>query len=50
VRLKNNGTGKRMLTGPDQLKKLVVGHMRSMQKNSDLVKSFYQTPTTMYAA
>ena len=48
--LKNNGTGKRVITGPDQLKKLVLSHMRSMQKNSGLVKSFYQTPTTKYAA
>ena len=48
--LKNHGTGKRVITGPDQLKKLVIGHMRSMQKNSELVKSFYQTPTTSYAA
>lgn len=48
--LKNNGTGKQIITGPDQLKKLVIGHMRSMQKSRALVKSFYQTPTTNYAA
>jgi len=48
--LKNQGTGKRAITGPDQLKKLVVGHLRSMQKNLELVKSFYRTPSTAYAA
>ena len=48
--LKSQGTGKRAITGPDQLKKLVLGHLRSMQKNADLVRSFYRTPSTEYAA
>ena len=48
--LKSQGTGKRAITGPDQLKKLVIGHLRSMQKNADLVRSFYRTPSTEYAA
>ena len=48
--LKSQGTGKCAITGPDQLKKLVVGHLRSMQKNADLVRSFYRTPSTEYAA
>ena len=48
--LKSQGTGKRAITGPDQLKKLVLGHLRSMQKDADLVRSFYRTPSTEYAA
>jgi transposase len=48
--LKSQGTGKRMITGPDQLKKLVVGHLRSMQRNADLIRSFYRMPSTKYAA
>ena len=48
--LKSQGTGKRAITGPDQLKKLVLGHLRSMQKNAGLVRSFYRTPSTEYAA
>ena len=48
--LKSQGTGKRAITGPDQPKKLVIGHLRSMQKNADLVRSFYRTPSTEYAA
>ena len=48
--LKSQGTGKRAITGPGQLKKLVVGHLRSMQKNAGLVRSFYRTPSTEYAA
>jgi transposase len=48
--LKNHGVGKCGITGPDQMKKLVVGHMRSMQKRDDLVRSFFQAPSTKYAA
>ena len=48
--LKSQGTGKRAITGPDQLKKLVVGHFRSMQKTPELIQSFYRTPSTEYAA
>ena len=48
--LKSQGTGKRAITGPDQLKKLVVGHLRSMQKTPELIQSFYRTPSTEYAA
>ncbi len=48
--LKSQGTGRRAITGPDQLKKLVIGHLRSMQKRADLIRSFYHTPTTEYAA
>jgi transposase len=48
--LKSQGTGKRAITGPNQLKKLVVGHLRSMQKNLALIRSFYRTPSTAYAA
>jgi hypothetical protein len=39
-----------MITGPDQLRKLVVGHMRSMQKNAELVRPFHRTPSTECAA
>lgn len=48
--LKTNGTGKQVIAGPDHLKKLVLGHMHSMQKKPDLIRSFYKTPTTAYAA
>ena len=48
--LKSQGTGRQMIMGPDQLRKLVIGHMRSMQKNAELVRSFYRTPSTEYAA
>lgn len=48
--LKSQGTGNRVITGPDQLKKLVVNHLRTMQKKPELIQSFYRTPSTEYAA
>ncbi len=48
--LKNNGVGRMVVAGPDHLKTLVVGHLRSMQKRADLVRSFFEAPTTKYAA
>jgi transposase len=48
--LKRRGTGNRAITGPDQLKKLVLSHLRSMQKNAELVRSFYHTSSTEYAS
>ena len=47
--LKNHGTGRRAITGPDQLRKLVLGHMRSLQKRTELILSFFKTPSTVYA-
>jgi len=48
--LKNHGTGNKEITGPDQLKKLVQGHLRAMQAKPKLIRSFYKTPSTEYAA
>lgn len=48
--LKNNGIGRQVITGPDQMRDRVIGHLRSIQKSPDLVRSFFQAPTTVYAA
>lgn len=48
--LKNQGTGNKVIAGPDHLKKLVGGHLRSMQKNAEIIRSFYQMASTKYAA
>jgi transposase len=48
--LKNNGIGRKVITTPIQLKKEVLSHMRHMQKSPHLIKSFFQAPTTKYAA
>jgi transposase len=48
--LKNNGIGRKVITTPPQLKKEAVSHMRHLQKSPKLVQSFFQAPTTKYAA
>jgi len=48
--LKNNGIGRKVIQGPDQMKKDVLAHLRSLQKSPDLIKSFFKSPTTAYAA
>jgi transposase len=47
---KNNGIGRKASTGPDQMKREVIRHLRSMQKSPDLVRSFFHAPSTVYAA
>ncbi len=48
--LKNNGIGRQVITGPDQLKREVIRHLRSMQKSPDLIRSFFLAPSTVYTA
>jgi transposase len=48
--LKNNGVGRMSITGPEHLKHHVVGHLKQMQRTPWLVRSFFQAPTTKYAA
>lgn len=48
--LKNHGVGKQTIAGPAQLKRMVLSHLRKMQKLPSLVRSFFHTPATVYAA
>lgn len=48
--LKNNGIGRKVITGPAQMKREVIAHLRSLQKSPDRIKSFFRAPTTAYAA
>jgi transposase len=48
--LKNNGIGRMQVIGPDDMKKKVINHMKWMQRTPDLIRSFFQAPTTKYAA
>jgi len=49
--LKNHGTGQRTLSGGlKELKRIVLSHLRSIQKIPSLVRSFFQHPQTRYAA
>ena len=47
--LKNNGVGRKVITGPDQLRAEVSSHLRSLQRKPARIQSFFQTPDTLYA-
>ena len=48
--LKNHGVGRQPVTGPDQLKRLIISHLRKVQRLPSLVRSFFHLPETVYAA
>ena len=48
--LKNNGIGRMALTGPDQMKQKALSHLKFLQRNPVLIRSFFQAPKTKYAA
>ena len=48
--LKNRGVGRQPVTGPDQLKRLIISHLRRVQKLPSLVRSFFNLPETVYAS
>jgi len=45
---KNNGIGKRAITGPDMMKKAVYSFMRFLQKSPQRVTSYFRAPETKY--
>lgn len=48
--LKNNGIGRMTVSGPDDLKQKSISHMRALQRDTQKIQSFFQAPTTKYAA
>jgi transposase len=48
--LKNHGVGRLPITGPDQMKKLIISHLWKIQKLPALIRSFFGMPETVYAA
>ena len=44
--LKNNGIGKKVITGPAQMKRDVISHLRFLQKSPARILSFFQAPIT----
>jgi transposase len=48
--LKNNAVGRKSITSPKQMHKVVVGHLRLIQKSPDRVRAYFQNETTRYAA
>lgn len=48
--LKSHGTGRMLITSLAQLRRSIISHMRQLQKLPDVVRSFFQSPTTRYAS
>jgi len=48
--LKHHEIGKRIVTGPDQLKRLVISHLRSLQKTPGKIIAFFLERNVRYAA
>ena len=48
--LKRHGVGKTAVTGPDDLKRKVIAHLRSLQKLPELVRSFFRERHVRYAS
>lgn len=48
--LKNNGIGRQIITGPDDLKAKTRAHLQSLQRRPDRIKSFFKMEETAYAA
>ena len=47
--LKNHGVGKRVVKSRDELKRVVIGHLRFLQKTPDLIQAFFREPHVRYA-
>lgn len=48
--LKNNSLGRKAITGIEQMKREVISYLRFIQKTPERVRSYFQAPTTAYAA
>jgi transposase len=46
--VKHHGIGRKKVFGPDQLKSLVIGQLRKLQKLSSIVRSFFRHPDCSY--
>lgn len=46
--VKHDGVGKRIFGGPDQLKSVVLGRLRSLQKLPSKIQAFFRHPETLY--
>lgn len=47
--LKNHGVGKRVVRSRDELKRVVIGHLRFLQKTPDLIRAFFRESNVSYA-
>jgi transposase len=46
--LKNHGVGKRIVRSREDLKRVVIGHLRFLQKTPDLVRAFFRERNVRY--
>jgi transposase len=46
--LKNHGIGKRIVRSREDLKRVVIGHLRFLQKTPDLIRAFFHEPHVLY--
>lgn len=45
---KNHRVGKQLITGPDQLKRLVLSALRSLQRRAKIIRGFFRHPECRY--
>ncbi len=48
--LKNNSLGRKAITSIEEMKREVISYHRFIQKTPERVRSFFNAPTTAYAA
>lgn len=48
--LKNNGIGRKVITGPEQMKREVLSFLRFLQKTPARIRSYFQEPHVAYAS
>ena len=46
--VKNHGIGRKKVFGPDQMKSIVLGQLRRLQKLTSIVRSFFRHPDCVY--
>jgi transposase len=46
--VKHHGVGRKKVFGPDQLKSIVIGQMRRLQRLPSIVKAFFSHPDCAY--
>ncbi len=47
--LKTHGLGRKVVTSLTEMRQMVISHMQQLQKLPDIIRSFFQAPTTRYA-
>jgi len=48
--LKNHGIGRKVITSLAQMRQAILSHLHQLQKLPDIVRGFFRSPTTRYAA